>query len=79
VYVHSHDGGDKDWVEVNAHAVAFTLQDHVHLVELDSHGFVGSVTYQIRSFDRDNHLLSSSTPIPFSVANTQYIFDVSNH
>jgi hypothetical protein len=79
VYVHGHDGGDKDWVEVNAHPVAFTLQDHVHLVELDSNGFVGSVTYQIRSFDRDNHLLSSSTPIPFSVANTQYIFDVSNH
>jgi Spherulation-specific family 4 len=79
VFIHGRDGDDKDWVEINAHAVAFSLQEQVHLVELDSRGLGESATYQIRSFDRDDHVLSISGPISLSVTNTQYIFDVTNH
>jgi hypothetical protein len=79
VFSHGRDGDDKDWVEVNAHAVAFSLEEHVHLVESDSRGLGGSVTYQIRSFDGENRVLSSSEPISLSLTNTQYIFDVTNH
>jgi hypothetical protein len=79
VFIHGRDADDKDWIEVNAHAVAFSLQEHVHLVELDSSRLGESVTYQIRSFDRDDHVLSISGPVSLSVTNTQYIFDVTNH
>ncbi|MDB6008383.1 MAG: hypothetical protein JWL65_633 [Gammaproteobacteria bacterium] len=79
VFSHGRDGDDKDWVEVNAHAVAFSLEDHVHLVESDSRGLGESVTYQVRSFNGENRVLSSSEPISLSITNTQYIFDVTDH
>jgi hypothetical protein len=79
VFNHGRDGDDKDWVEVDAHAVAYALEDHVHLVESDSHGLGNSVTYQIRSFDGENRVLSTSQPTFLSITNTQYVFDVSNH
>jgi len=79
VFSHGRDGDDKDWVEVNAHAVAFSLEDHVHLVESDSHGLGESVTYQIRSFDGENRVVSGSEPISSSLTNMQYIFDVTDH
>jgi hypothetical protein len=79
VFSHERDGDDKDWVEINAHAVTYSLEDHVHLVESDSRGLGDSVTYQIRSFDGENRILSSSQPISLSLTNTQYIFDVSDH
>jgi hypothetical protein len=72
-------GSGNDWVEINAHAVAFTLEDHVHLVELDSRGLAESVRYQIQSFDADNQVVAISQPITMSVTNRQYIFDVGNH
>jgi len=68
-----------DWVEVNVHAIAFSLEDHVHLVELDSRGLPESVTYQIQSFDHTDRLLTTSRPIPMSINNQQYIFDVNDH
>jgi hypothetical protein len=79
VFRQGRDSGDKDWVEVNAHAVAYLLEEHVHLVESDSRGLGESVTYQIRSFDGENRVLSSSGPIPLSVTGTQYIFDLTDH
>jgi hypothetical protein len=79
VFTHERDGNDKDWDEVNAHAVAFSLEEHVHLVESDSRGLGEPVTYQIRSFDGENRVLSVSEPVSLSVANTQYIFDVTDH
>jgi hypothetical protein len=72
-------GNDKDWVEVNAHAVAFSLEDHIHLVELDSSGLAEVVQYQIQSLDPDNQVLSVSGPIMMSLTNRQYIFDVADH
>jgi hypothetical protein len=79
VFRQARDSGDKDWVQVNAHAVAYALEEHVHLVELDSSGLGESVTYQIRSFDAENRVLSSSGPIPLSVTDTQYTFDLTDH
>ena len=70
---------DTGWTEVNAHAMAYSLAERVHLAESDSRGLPASVTYQIRSFDDKNQLLSSSQPITLSLTNTQYIFDVTNH
>lgn len=78
-HVFTHDSSGKDWVEVNAHAVAYSLEDHVHLVELDSHGLAESVTYQIRSFDAEKRELSSSQVTPLSLTNRQYVFDVTDH
>jgi hypothetical protein len=79
VVVFRRGGEDADWVEINAHAVAFTLQEHTHLVELDSRELTDTVTYQIRSFDAANHVVSISEPIPLSINNRQYIFDVTDH
>jgi hypothetical protein len=79
VTVFSRGADDTAWVEVDAHAVAFRLEDHVHLVELDSRSLAQSVTYQIRSFDSGNQVLATSEPITMSVTNRQYIFDVTNH
>jgi len=69
----------KDCIEIDAHAVAFSLADHVHLVELDSRGLAPSFTYTIRSLDADNQVVSTSEPVTMSIANRQYIFDVTNH
>jgi hypothetical protein len=79
VFSRDRDGDDKDWVEINAHAATFSLDDGIHLAELDSRGLGESVTYQIRSFDRENHVLSISGPIPLSITNRQYIFDAMDH
>jgi Spherulation-specific family 4 len=79
VQVFSCDGAGKDWVEVDVHAVAYSLEDHIHLVEWDSRGLAESVTYQIRSFDAENRELSSSEPVPLSLTNRQYVFDVTDH
>lgn len=79
VRVFSHAAGDDIWVQINAHAATFTLEEHVHLVESDSRGLGDSVTYQIQSFDDENRILSSSGLIPLSLTNRQYIFDVTNH
>jgi hypothetical protein len=79
VRVFRRDGNDEEWVEVNVHAVAFTLEDRVHLVELDSVGLAESVTYQIQSFDSGNHVVSSSGYVTLSISNRQYIFDSTDH
>jgi len=78
VRVYSRNG-DQDWLEIQAHAIAVSLEDHVQLVELDSRGLPESLTYQIRSFDNAEHVLSVSIPSSMSMTNRQYIFDVSNH
>lgn len=79
VQVFARGADDKEWVEIHAHAIAFSLRDHVHLVELDSRELTAAVTYQIRSFDAANQILSTSDPIPMSINNRQYIFDVTDH
>jgi hypothetical protein len=79
VFSRGRGGDDNGWVEINVHAVAYALEDHVHLVELDSRGLAESVTYRIQSFDPDNHTVSASQPITMSLADRHYIFDVGNH
>jgi len=69
----------RDWHEVDAHAVAFTLEERTHLVEFDARGLPATVTYQIRSFSSHGDAITTSAPVPLSITNTEYIFDIENH
>ena len=76
VHVFSRAG---DWHEVDAHAAAFTLENNTHLVELDARGLPATVSYQIRAVDGRGETLAITAPIPLSLTNTDYIFDIENH
>lgn len=79
VFAYCGNGENWDWQPLEAGAEAFTLEGQVHLVEFDSAGLGQALRYQIRSLDEKNQPVTTSMPIPLSVNNTGYIFDLEDH
>lgn len=77
--VHASVYGNHGWQPADLHAVAFDLDDHTHLVELDSRGLSPAVRYRIRAFASSGNVLSTTSPIPLSLTNTDYVFDIQDH
>ncbi len=77
--VHVSVNSDGGWHPADLHAVAFDLDAHSHLVELDSRGLRSAVKYRIRSFDGSGIALSTTSSIPLSLSNRDYVFDIQDH
>ena len=77
--VHVSVNSDGGWHPADLDAVAFQLDAHTHLVDFDSRGLGSAVKYRIRSFDASGTALSTTSSIPFSLNNRDYVFDIQDH
>ena len=79
VFEYTGRGADGEWEETSESAAAFNLEPHTHLVEVDGRDLGTTLQYQIRSLDADGSRLTTSMPIPLSLTNTDFTFDLQNH
>lgn len=81
LYRYAGSGTDWTWSEVPANAQINFPDAGINLVSFDQAGLGGStaLNYQIRSLDQNYNLLYTSYPIPVSLNNTGFVYDLLNH
>ncbi len=81
LYRYAGLGVDWAWTEIPVNGQSTHPDVGLNLVMFDRIGLAGttSMTYQIRSLDASYNPLSTAYPVPFSLENTQFVQDVTNH
>ena len=81
LYRYAGSGVDWAWTEIPVNGQSTHPDVGLNLVMFDRIGLAGttSMTYQIRSLDASYNPLSTAYPVPFSLENTQFVQDVTNH
>ena len=81
LYRYAGSGVDWAWTEIPVNGQSTHPDVGLNLVMFDRIGLAGatSMTYQIRSLDPSYNPLSTAYPVPFSLENTQFVQDVTNH
>jgi hypothetical protein len=81
LYRYAGSGADWAWTEIPVNGQSTHPDVAINLVTFDRVGLAGasSMSYQIQTLDASYNLLYSSYPVPFSLDNTSFVFDIGNH
>ena len=81
LYRYAGSGADWAWTEIPANGQITHPDAGLNLVTFDRSALAGTsaVNYQIRSLDASYNVLYTGYPVPFSLDNTSFVFEIGNH